>query len=506
MTDGERRYPGAWAAATPDHPAVVMGGSGEVMSYAEFHETACRLANLFGSLGLEPGDHVALCLENRVEYLALTWGARYAGLYYTAISSRLTAEELGYIVEDSGSRVLITSPAKADQVAELMDQLGGLDLLASVGGPVDGCEPLEDLLAAQSPKEPLDAVEGLAMLYSSGTTGRPKGIVPPAIGGRLGAPAPFTTLLTGLFGFTRETVYLSPAPLYHAAPAGWTTMTQRLGGTAVVMERFDPIEFLAQIERHRVTHTQVVPTHLVRLLKLPGRDRTHFDLSSLQLLVHAAAPCPVEVKQAALEWLGPVIHEFYSGSEGSGFCYIGPDDWVAHPGSVGRSLMGGVHILDDDGEELPAGETGHVWFETPHRFEYHRDPEKTASAWNDRGWSTLGDIGWVDDGYLYLTDRASNMIISGGVNIYPREIEDLLVMHPGVADVAVLGTPDPDRGEQVTAFVQPMPGIEASDALADELIGFCRERLSHFKCPRTVRFVDELPRLPTGKLLKRMLV
>jgi len=359
--------------------------------------------------------------------------------------------------------------------------------------------------------QPLDAVpdecEGSWMFYSSGTTGRPKGIVPPAIGGRLGAPAPFTTLLTGLFGFTAETVYLSPAPLYHAAPAGWTTMTQRLGGTAVVMERFDPVEFLAQIERHRVTHTQVVPTHLVRLLKLPERDRTRFDLSSLQLLVHAAAPCPVEVKRAALEWLGPVIHEFYSGSEGSGFCYIGPDDWLAHPGSVGRSLMGGVHILGDDGEELPAGEGGQVWFETPHRFEYHRDPEKTASAWNDRGWSTLGDIGWVDDdGYLYLTDRASNMIISGGVNIYPREIEDQLVMHPAVADVAVLGTPDPDWGEQVTAFVQAMPGIEPSDALAAELIEFCRVRLSHFKCPRAVRFVDELPRLPTGKLLKRMLV
>jgi acyl-CoA synthetase (AMP-forming)/AMP-acid ligase II len=312
-------------------------------------------------------------------------------------------------------------------------------------------------------------------------------------------------LLTGLFGFTSDVVYLSPAPLYHAAPAGWTVGVQRLGGTAVVMERFEPLELLAAIERHRITHVQLVPTHMIRLLKLTEEERSRYDLSSLQMVVHAAAPCPVEVKQATLDWLGPIVHEFYSGSEGAGFTYIGPEDWLAHPGSVGKSMAGAIHILDEDGDELPVGEEGEVWFETNRTFEYHKDPAKTASVWDrDRGWSWLGDVGRVDeDGYLYLTDRASHMIISGGVNIYPREIEDVLVVHPAVADVGVLGTPDPDMGEQVTAFVQLAGGASATEA---ELIEWCRNRLSHFKCPREVRFVDDLPRLPTGKLLKRLLV
>jgi acyl-CoA synthetase (AMP-forming)/AMP-acid ligase II len=281
-------------------------------------------------------------------------------------------------------------------------------------------------------------------------------------------------------------------------------MTQRFGGTAVVMEHFDPIEFLRLIERYRVTHTQVVPTHLVRLLKLPEEQRRAFDLSSLRTLVHAAAPCPPEIKRAALEWLGPIVYEFYSGSEGSGFCAIGPEEWLAHPGSVGKSLMGEIHILDDDGNELPVGEEGQVWFQSASRFEYHGDPEKTRSVWNDRGWSTIGDIGRVDaDGYLYLTDRAGNMIISGGVNIYPREIEDVLVLHPTVLDVGVVGLPDDDMGERVVAFVQPADGATVDEA---ELLAWCRDRLSHFKCPREVRVVESLPRLPTGKLLKRQLL
>jgi acyl-CoA synthetase (AMP-forming)/AMP-acid ligase II len=302
-------------------------------------------------------------------------------------------------------------------------------------------------------------------------------------------------------------VYLSPAPLYHASPAGWSTGTQRLGGTVVVVERFDPFELLAAIERHRITHVQLVPTHMIRLLKLPEADRRRFDLSSLRMVVHAAAPCPVEVKRAFLEWVGPIVHEYYSGSEGSGFCYVGPEDWLAHPGTVGRSMAGAAHILGPDGAELPVGEEGEIWFETSRRFEYHRDPDKTRSVWNDRGWSWLGDVGRIDeDGFLYLTDRAGHMIISGGVNIYPREAEDVLVTHPAVADVAVLGVPDDDMGERVVAFVQPAEGAPADDAAAAELVAWCRDRLSHFKCPTEVRFTGELPRLPTGKLLKRLLV
>jgi long-chain acyl-CoA synthetase len=500
-------HPAAHAAATPNRVALVMAGSGETRTYRQLDDASTRLALVLRDRGLRPGDHLAVLLDNEPTFFEAVWAGLRTGLYVTPINWHLTAAEAGYIVADCGASALVAGAALGEVVTALDDDLAAVTTRLAVGGELAGFDRYEDVVAARGLEPVPEECEGAWMLYSSGTTGRPKGIVPPATGGRLGAPSPFTTLLTGLFGFSADAVYLSPAPLYHAAPAGWTTMTQRVGGTAVVMERFDPLDFLAQIERHRVTHTQVVPTHLVRLLKLPERERTRFDLSSLRLVVHAAAPCPVGVKRAALDWLGPIVHEFYSGSEGSGFCYIGPDDWMAHPGSVGRSLMGGIHILDDGGEELPAGEEGQVWFETPHRFEYHGDTEKTAAAWNDRGWSTLGDVGRVDeDGYLYLTDRASNMIISGGVNIYPREVEDLLVLHPAVADVGVVGTPDPDWGEQVTAFVQPAPGAEAGDALAAELIEYCRSRLSRFKCPRTVRFVDELPRLPTGKLLKRLLV
>jgi acyl-CoA synthetase (AMP-forming)/AMP-acid ligase II len=344
------------------------------------------------------------------------------------------------------------------------------------------------------------------MFYSSGTTGRPKGIVPPSVGGPIGQPTTFTMLVQGLFGGGESTRYLSPAPLYHAAPSGWALAVHRLGGTVVTTKRFDPIEFLEAIEEHRVTLAQVVPTHMVRLLKLPEAERARFDLSSLEILVHAAAPCPPEVKRAMIEWLGPVVHEYYSGSEGVGFTAIGPEEALAHPGSVGRSLMGAVHIVDDDGNEVPPRTEGQVWFEAPSRFEYHGDPEKTAAAFDDRGWSTLGEIGWVDDdGYLYLTDRVSNMIISGGVNIYPREVEDVLIVHPGVLDVAVIGVPDADMGEAVRAIVQPTEPPTAPDAFADELIAFCRDRIAHYKCPRSVVFVDELPRLLTGKIARRLL-
>ena len=344
------------------------------------------------------------------------------------------------------------------------------------------------------------------MFYSSGTTGRPKGIKPPVVGGPLGEPSTFGMLLGGLYSYGESSIYLSPAPLYHAAPAGWTTAVHRLGGTTVVMDRFDPVEALALIEQYRVTHVQFVPTHLVRMLKLAPEERERFDLSSLEVVVHAAAPCPVEVKRATIEWLGPIVHEYYSGSEGVGFCAIGPEEWLAHPGSVGRSLLGPVHIVGSDGEELPPGQEGAVYFVPKGRFEYHNDPDKTAAAFDDRGWGTLGDIGWVDEeGYLYLTDRASNMIITGGVNVYPREVEDVLVVHPAVADVAVIGIDHPDLGETVRAVVQANDPAAAGDDLEAELIAACRERIAHFKCPTSVYFVDELPRLPSGKVAKRLL-
>jgi long-chain acyl-CoA synthetase len=503
------QHPAGHAAASPDKLAVVMGGSGERRSYGQLEDASNRVAQLLRSAGLRPGDHVAVLLTNRPEWYDVVWGALRAGLYVTPVNFHLTAGEAGYIVRDCGARALFADAALADTVAAMAGDLDGVALRVAVGGPLDGFDDLGAAVAA-CPAVPIaDEVEGTWMLYSSGTTGRPKGIKPPLRSAPLGAETPFGALLVGLYGFSTDTVYLSPAPLYHAAPAGWTTTTQRLGGTVIVMERFDAEEWLALVERYGVTHSQVVPTHLVRLLKLPEEVRRRYDLSSLRGVVHAAAPCPPEVKRAAIEWLGPIVFEYYSGSEGTGFCAIGPDEWLAHPGSVGRSLMGAVHIVGDDGEELPTGVEGQVWFETATRFEYHGDAEKTAGAWNDRGWSSLGDIGWVDvDGYLYLTDRVAHTIISGGVNIYPREAEDVVIMHPAVLDVGVVGVPDEEMGERVVAFVQLAPdgARPAEDALGDELLQWCRDRLTHYKCPTEIRFVDELPRLPTGKLLKRALL
>jgi long-chain acyl-CoA synthetase len=498
----------AHARSTPDAPAVIVHGTGEVRTYADVDSAAVRLAGALRARGLRTGDHIAVLLENQAAFFDVVWAAMLTGLHVTPISWHLAASEAGYIVRDCDATALVATARLASVVAALSDDdLAAVTTRIAVDGDLPGFERLDEVVAGVSGVSGSDAVpdehDGGWMFYSSGTTGRPKGILPPLPPAPLGAPSFLTQMLTGLFGFSAEAVYLSPAPLYHASPAGWTTGTHRLGGTVVVMERFDPVELLAAIERHRVTHVQLVPTHMIRLLELPEAVRGRYDLSSLERVIHAAAPCPVDVKRACIEWLGPIVHEYYSGSEGAGFCCIGPEEWLAHPGSVGRSMTGAIHILGDDRQELAVGEEGEVWFETSRTFEYHRDPEKTAAAWDPRGWSWLGDIGRVDDeGYLYLTDRASHMIISGGVNIYPREAEDVLVAHPAVADVAVVGTPDPDMGEQVTAIVLLHDGAEATES---ELVGWCRARLSHFKCPREVRFVDELPRLPTGKLLKRLL-
>jgi long-chain acyl-CoA synthetase len=505
MIDPEGEHIAAWAQSQPDKPALVMHGSGEVRTYKDIDDASVRLARVLRDRGLQTGDHLAVLVDNQPAFYDAVWAAMRTGLYVTPINWHLTADEAGYIVSDCDAAALVASATLASVVSALTDEdLAQVTTRISVDGDLPGFERFDDLVAGVAVGEVPDEHEGGWMFYSSGTTGKPKGILPPLGPPSLGHRSFLTQMLGGMFGFTQDVVYLSPAPLYHAAPAGWTIGTQRLGGTAVVMERFDPLDFLEAIERHRITHVQCVPTHFIRLLKLSEEERSRFDLSSLQMVVHAAAPCPVEIKQQMLDWLGPIVHEFYSGSEGAGFTYIKPDEWLAHPGSVGKSLMGAMHVLDDDGNELPVGEEGEIWFETNRTFEYHGDPEKTKAVWDPRGWSWLGDVGRVDEeGYLYLTDRASHMIISGGVNIYPREIEDVLTMHPDIADVGVLGTPDPDMGEQVTAFVQLMPGATVT---ADELIAYTRERLSHFKCPKEVRFVDELPRLPTGKLLKRQIL
>lgn len=452
------------------------------------------------------GDPVALLLANEAPWFEVVWGAMAAGLYVTPINWHLNPAEAAYIVRDCGAKALIASAQLAETVALLAPSLAEVPIRLAVGGSLPGFESYDEATRDQPAHRVDGEVEGPWMFYSSGTTGQPKGIKPPLSTTPSSVRSGFLNLLTYLYGFTADTVYLSPAPLYHAAPAGWSTGAQRLGGTVVVMDRFEPLEMLRLIEAHKVTHVQVVPTHLIRLLKLSEEERQRYDLSSLQRVVHAAAPCPVEVKQAAMEWLGPILYEYYAGSEGNGFCAISPQEWLERPGSVGRSMLGIVHVLDEAGNEAAVGEEGEVWFESPTQFEYHGDPAKTASVFNAKGWSTLGDIGRLDaDGYLYLTDRSTNMIISGGVNVYPREAEDVLVMHPAVEDVAVIGRPHEDMGEQVTAFVQLAAGEAPSAALGEDLLVFCRDRLTHFKCPVAVHFVDTLPRLPNGKLMKRML-
>ncbi|TQS27030.1 acyl-CoA synthetase [Microbispora sp. KK1-11] len=501
-------HPGAIAAVTPDKPAVIMAGSGRVITFRELDEESNRLAHLLRAAGLKPGDHIAFMLENHPLFLVIAWAAHRSGLYYTAISSRLQADELSYIVDNCGARVFISSAKLAGVAGAVTEATPGVELRLMVDGVAPGFTSYEEAVAGQ-PATPLDdECQGADMLYSSGTTGRPKGVKPPLSRAPLEAPGALVRLIQFLFAPSADSVYLSPAPLYHAAPLRYSMSFQRLGATVVVMERFDPEEALALVERHRVTHAQWVPTMFVKMLKLPEEVRRRYDLSSLGCAIHAAAPCPVEVKERMMEWWGPIIHEYYAGTEGNCFLYAGPEDWLAHKGTVGRPLLGVTHVCDEDGGELPPGEHGTVYFSDGPRFEYHGDPEKTASVQDPkgRGWTTLGDIGYLDeDGFLYLTDRRSYMIISGGVNIYPQEAENVLAMHPEVADVAVFGVPDPEMGEQVKAVVQPADPAGAGPALEAELIAYCRERLAHYKCPKSVDFRDELPRHPTGKLYKRLL-
>jgi acyl-CoA synthetase (AMP-forming)/AMP-acid ligase II len=504
-------FPGAHLDTHGDKPALIMAGSGFTQTFAELDAAANRLSRLLRAAGLQPGDHVAMCMENHDRYLEIVWGCHYAGLVYTCASSRLTSNELEYIINDCGARAYITSKYKADQAAEVVSSTPNVELRLMLDGTIDGYESYETAVASQSP-EPLDEqrVAGLDMLYSSGTTGMPKGIARAFPNEPLEAAAGSVQgTLQLLFGMDDSKRYLSPAPFYHAAPLRFCLATHGIGATIVAMEHFDAEEYLRIVDEYDITHSQVVPTMFVRMLKLPEETRAKYDVSSLECVIHAAAPCPVPVKQQMIEWFGPVIHEYYAGSEGNGFVYCNSEGWLAHPGTVGSPIGCVLHIVGEDGEEVPQGESGTVFFEGGAEFEYHNDPEKTRSSRHPKGWSTLGDVGYVDeDGFLYLTDRKAYMIISGGVNIYPQEAENVLVTHPKVIDVAVFGVPNDDFGEEVKAVVQPveMPADDdAASALASELIQFCRTQLADVKCPRSIDFRTELPRHPTGKLYKRLL-
>jgi len=499
---------GTHAAHAPEHPAVIDSTNGETVTYRELDARSNQLAQYLHAMGLRRGDTVALFMENDLRFLEIVWAARRSGLYLTAVNRYLTADECAYIVNDSDATVLISSAARADVAVLLPGSLPQCRHFLMAGGTIAGWTSYEAALAT-CPTEPLPQQWlGEIMLYSSGTTGRPKGVRRPLRPVRVDEDDVLAQFTRG-YGFDAETVYLSPAPMFHAAPLVFSIGVQSNGGTVVMMPRFDAEAALAAIERYRITHSQFVPTMFVRMLKLPAASRSGYDLSSHRLAIHAAAPCPAEVKRAMIAWWGPIIHEYYGGTEGSGMTRIDSANWLAHPGSVGRPIVGVLHICDEDGNDVSAGTQGLVYFERDEMpFAYHKDPERTRAAQHPGhpNWSTLGDVGYVDtDGYLYLTDRKAFMIISGGVNIYPREIEDVLVTHPSVRDAAVFGLPDPDMGEQVKAVVELMDDALPSDALAVELIEFVRERLAHYKVPKTLDFIPALPRLPTGKLYKQTL-
>ena len=446
--------------------------------------------------GLRTGDGVAVLTENHPHSLAVFWAAQLAGLYYTPISVQFQRAEVKHILDDCDAQLLITSGSQREKTEGAPQKL------------VMDLERWPDIVAGEPALLIDDAAEGAEMLYSSGTTGRPKGVRATRPGAEIGTVSELFQRRLALHQIDETAVYLSTAPLYHSAPLRYNAMMHRSGATSVIMPRFDAAQSLTLIERHRISHSQWVPTMFVRLLRLPEAVREHYDLSSHRVAIHAAAPCPEDIKRQMLAWWGPIIYEYYSGTEGNGQTAIAPDEWLAHPGSVGRPILGELHITDDDGNELPPGQTGRVYFAGGPRFEYYKDPAKTAGAYNDRGWSTLGDLGHVDeDGYLYLTDRASHMIISGGVNIYPREVEDVLVSHPAVQDAAVFGIPNEEFGEEVKAVVELAAGLECATVqiTAEDLIDYCRDRLAHLKCPKSIDFVSELPRHQTGKLYKEPL-
>jgi long-chain acyl-CoA synthetase len=495
------------AERTPNKPAIVMTGDGRRVTFAELDRWSREVANLIRQQGLGAQDHVALLMDNSPDFLAVAWGAQRSGLYWTPVNWHLTEAEAAYVVDDCGARMLFASAHTADLAARIAARCPKLSAAITTGPRRSGLSPLGFATVDPEPSPtPVQETEGIYFLYSSGTTGVPKGIKPQHTFPPFGTGLGIDHTMASTFGFSQDSVYLCPAPLYHAAPIGWSLGTQRHGGTVVLMERFDPLECLRAIERDRVTHAQFVPTHFVRMLKLPEDQRTAFDLSSLEVVIHAAAPCPIEVKQAMIDWLGPKVHEFYAGSEGSGMTTITSSQWQTHRGSVGRAVQGSIRIVGEEGDPLADGEVGTVYFEGGRAFAYHNDPEKTARAFNDKGWSTLGDLGHLDDeGYLYLADRRADLIISGGVNIYPAEIEAVLIMHPAVADVGVIGIPDEDMGQSVRAIIQPAPGHVPSAELEQRLLEHCRYNLARFRQPRSMIFVDEMPRLPSGKLLRREL-
>ncbi|MEN7342029.1 MAG: acyl-CoA synthetase [Pseudomonadota bacterium] len=502
-------HPYHHAAARPAHPAIVMAGSGLSMSYGELDAKSNQVAHLFRALGLKARDRVALQLENTLDYMAIVFGAQRCGLIYTPISTHLLRDEVAYIVNNCGARVFIGSAKIAKVAAEVREDAPAVETFLMLHEAIEGFDSFEDAIANQPTTPVADEEAGIQMLYSSGTTGRPKGVLSNRpTGTAIDDPLPLPLALVQAFGINEQSRYLSTAPLYHAAPLTFVTISLCLGATVVIMEKFDAENALKAIEQHAITHSQWVPIMFVRMLKLPHEVRERYSLDSLQVAIHAAAPCPVDVKHEMIKWFGPRIAEYYASTEGAGFTAIDSANWLTHPGSVGPPRSGQIHILDDDGNALPTGEVGTVYFSgNPTKFEYYDEPDKTAASYTDQGWATVGDVGYLDeDGFLYLTDRKHYMIISGGVNVYPQEVEDLLIVHEAVADAAVFGVPHPEFGEAVHAVVQLRDVEVVDDDMESRLIAYLRERLSHIKVPKAIDFSRQLPRHDNGKLYKRRLL
>lgn len=494
------------ARATPDKHAFIMGASGEAVTFAELDAKANQIAQLLRASGIQTGQHIAMMLKNCREFIEVVFGCSRAGVVFTPISTHLKKEETAYIINNCNARLFIASASLADVATEAAEHAPELLRKFIVGGETAGFEDWHGAVASQPSDEISDQSLGVPMLYSSGTTGKPKGIFRAPQNTDLDAPHPLK-LVGAYYGFSDTTVYLSPAPLYHSAPLFYNTLNMTGGGTSIIMDRFDPEQALALIERYEVTHSQWVPSMFIRMLKLPEGIRERYDVSSMQRAIHAAAPCPIDIKRQMINWWGPVICEYYSSTEGVGFTLIDSEDWLAHPGSVGRPLTGVPKILDDEMKVLAPGEIGQIYFDEIGRFEYFDEPGKTDEAFDTRGWGTVGDMGYLDaDGYLYLTDRKNFMIITGGVNVYPAEIEGLLVTHPQIADAAVFGIPNEEYGEEVKAVVQLLDHEEAGDALSGDLILWMKERLSSVKVPKSVDFMEQLPRMDNGKLYKRHLM
>ncbi|MBO88184.1 MAG: acyl-CoA synthetase [Rickettsiales bacterium] len=502
-------YPGQYAAETPNKAAAINAATGEILTYGELDARSAQLAHYLHSVGLRRGDALALNLENRLEFFVGTWAALRSGLYLITVNRYLPAHDVAYIIQDSGAKAIVTSDALEAIAIDLAPLIPNCKHRLIIGKELPGWNSFEGALAGQSTEVLEDERQGEHMPYSSGTTGRPKGIRRQLSSRQISeGPEFLETFRT--YGFDQNSIYLSPAPLYHAAPFSFTNRTQVLGGTVVMMPRFDAEESLRLIEEHKVTHSQWVPTMFIRMLKLKEMQRSSYDLSTHQVAIHAAAPCPVEVKRRMIKWWGPILQEYYAASERNGSTRISSEEWLKKPGSVGKAVSGILRVCDEDGVELGPGEDGIVYFERDSVvFTYHNDPERTKEAQHPQyeNWSTMGDIGHLDeDGYLFLTDRKSFMIISGGVNIYPQMIEDALCLHPKVADVAVIGVPNPDFGEEVKAIIQTADGIIHDEATKEELMAFSRERLASYMVPRSIDFREELPRLPTGKLYKKQLM